>query len=52
MFEKYYDRKQIKKADIDNLGIDLAVFDGCFDNETPKMYKELHMDRYIKKIAN
>ena len=51
MFEKYYDRKQIKKADIDNLGIDLAVFDGCFDNETPKMYKELHMDKYIQRIS-
>ena len=51
MFEKYYDRKQIKKSDIDNLGIDLTVFDGCFDNETPKMYKELHMDKYIQRIS-
>lgn len=49
MFEKYYDRKQIKKSDIDTLGIDLSVFNGCFDNETPKIYKELHMDRYIRK---
>ena len=52
MFEKYYDRKQIKKSDIDVLEIDLPVFNGCFDIETPKMYKELHMDRHIKKIAN
>lgn len=51
MFEKYYDRKQIKKSDIDNLGIDITVFDGCFDNETPKMYKELHMDKYIQRIS-
>lgn len=51
MFEKYYDRKQIKKSDIDNLGIDLTVFDGCYDNETPKMYKELHMDKYIQRIS-
>ncbi len=51
MFEKYYDRKQIKKSDIDNLGIDLTVFDGCFDNETPKMYKELHMDKYLQRIS-
>ena len=51
MFEKYYDRKQIKKSDIDSLGIDLSVFDGCFDNETQKMYKELHMDKYIQRIS-
>lgn len=51
MFEKYYDRKQIKKSDINNLGIDLNVFDGCFDNETPKMYKELHMDKYIRRMS-
>lgn len=51
MFEKYYDRKQIKKSDIETLDIDLSVFNDCFDNETPKLYKELHMDRYIKKIA-
>lgn len=51
MFEKYFDRKQIKKSDIDNLGIDITVFEGCFDNETPKMYKELHMDKYIQRIS-
>lgn len=51
MFEKYYNKKQIKKSDIDKLGIDLIVFDGCFDNETPKMYKGLHMDKYIQKIS-
>lgn len=51
MFEKYYDRKQIKKSDIDALGLDFSVFTDCFDNETPKMYKELHMDRYIRKVA-
>ena len=32
---------RLKKSDIDNLGIDLTVFDGCFDNETPKMYKRI-----------
>lgn len=51
MFEKFYDRKQIKKSDVEVLGIDLNEFEGCYDNETPKMYKELHMDRYIEKIS-
>lgn len=51
MFENFYDRKQIKKADIEALCIDLNEFEGCYDNETPKMYKELHMDRYIEKMS-
>lgn len=51
MFEKFYDRKQIKKADVEVLGIDLNEFEGCYDNETPKMYKELHMDRYVEKMS-
>lgn len=51
MFEKFYDRKQIKKSDVEVLGIDLSVFEGCYDNETPKMYKELHMDRYVEKMS-
>ena len=50
MFEKFYDRKQIKKADVEVLGIDLNEFEGCYDNETQKMYKELHMDRYVEKM--
>lgn len=51
MFEKFYNRKQIKKADVEVLCIDLNEFEGCYDNETPKMYKELHMDRYVKKMS-
>ena len=51
MFEKFYDRKQIKKSDVEVLGIDLNEFEGCYDNETPKMYKELHMDRYVEKMS-
>ena len=51
MFEKFYDRKQIKKADVEVLGIDLNEFEGCYDNETQKMYKELHMDRYVEKMS-
>lgn len=51
MFQKFYDRKQIKKSDIDTLGIDIKMFEGCYDNETPKMYKDLHMDKYIEKIS-
>jgi len=51
MFEKFYGRKQIKKADVEVLGIDLNEFEGCYDNETPKMYKELHMDRYVEKMS-
>lgn len=51
MFEKFYDRKQIKKSDIDTLGINLEMFEGCYDNETPKMYKDLHMDKYVEKMS-
>lgn len=51
MFEKFYDRKQIKKADVEVLGIDLNEFEGCYDNETRKMYKDLHMDRYVEKMS-
>ena len=51
MFEKFYDRKQIKKADVELLGIDLNEFEGCYDNETQKMYKDLHMDRYVEKMS-
>lgn len=51
IFEKFYDRKQIKKADMEALGIDLNEFEGCYDNETPKMYKELHMDKYVEKMS-
>lgn len=51
MFEKFYDRKQIKKSDVEVLGIDLNEFEGCYDSETPKMYKELHMDRYVEKMS-
>ena len=51
MFEKFYDRKQIKKADVEVLGIDLNEFEGCYDNETQKMYKDLHMDRYVEKMS-
>lgn len=51
MFEKFYDRKQIKKSDVEVLGINLNEFEGCYDNETPKMYKELHMDRYVEKMS-
>lgn len=51
MFEKFYDRKQIKKSNVEVLGIDLNEFEGCYDNETPKMYKELHMDRYVEKMS-
>lgn len=51
MFEKFYDRKQIKKADVEVLGIDLNEFEGCYDNETQKMYKDLHMDMYVEKMS-
>lgn len=51
IFEKFYDRKQIKKTDVEVLGIDLNEFEGCYDNETPKMYGELHMDKYVEKMS-
>lgn len=51
LFDNLYERKQIKKLDIDALGIDMSVFEHCFDTETEKMYKGLHMDRYIDIVS-
>lgn len=51
LFDKLYDRKQIKKSDIDLLNINMDIFEGCYDSETPKMYKGLHMDTYIKRVC-
>lgn len=51
LFDKFYARKEIKKIDIETLGIDMSKFIRCFDNETPKMYKTLHMDKYIGLVS-
>jgi len=50
LFDDLYSRKQIKKTDIEKLNINLDLFAGCFEKETEKMYKDLHMDQYIRKI--
>ena len=49
LFERLYGRKQIKKSDYKALNINTDLFDGCYETETPKMYKGLHMDIYIKR---
>jgi DNA polymerase-3 subunit alpha len=51
MYDSLYSRRQIKKSDIDKLGINLGYFQGCYDKETDKMYKDLHMDIYINRVA-
>jgi DNA polymerase-3 subunit alpha len=51
MYDALYSRKQIKKSDIDKLGINLEYFQGCYDKETDKLYKDLHMDIYINRVA-
>ena len=52
LFERLYGRKQIKKSDYKALNINMDLFDGCYETETPKMYKGLHMDIYIKRVSD
>ena len=52
LFERLYGRKQIKKSDYKALNINMNLFDGCYETETPKMYKGLHMDIYIKRVSD
>ena len=52
LFERLYGRKQIKKSDFKVLNINMDLFDGCYETETPKMYKGLHMDIYIKRVSD
>lgn len=51
LFDDLYERKQIKKQDIETLGIDMSIFELCFDTETEKMYKGLHMDKYVDIVS-
>ena len=52
LFERLYGRKQIKKSDFKALNINMDLFDGCYETETPKIYKGLHMDIYIKRVSD
>lgn len=52
LFERLYGRKQIKKSDYKALNINMDLFNGCYETETPKMYKGLHMDIYIKRVSD
>lgn len=52
LFERLYGRKQIKKSDYKALNINMDLFDGCYETETLKMYKGLHMDIYIKRVSD
>lgn len=51
LFDSLYSRKQLKKSDVDSLNIDMKLFEGCYDKETEKMYKELHMDKYVRNAS-
>lgn len=51
LFDSLYYRKQLNKADVNKLQIDMNLFDGCYDKETPKMYMGLHMDQYVRNVA-
>ena len=51
LFDSLYHRKQINKSDIEDLGINIILFNGCYDRETEKMYMGLHMDKYIRNLA-
>lgn len=53
LYDDLYNRSQIKKADIESgkVKIDYDYFDEeCYDKETEKLYKGLHMDVYIRRI--
>lgn len=52
LFERLYGRKQIKKSDFKALNINMDLFDECYETETPKMYKGLHIDIYIKRVSD
>ena len=51
LFNSLYSRKQLSKTDIEKFQIDTDLFEGCYDKETPKKYMGLHMDRYVRNIA-
>lgn len=51
LYDSLYSRKQIKKVDMEKLNIDSSLFVGCYDTETEKMYKDLHMDKYIERVS-
>jgi DNA polymerase III alpha subunit len=51
LYESLYDRKQIKKDDIEKLGINEDLFADCYEKETEKLYKELNMERYIERAS-
>lgn len=51
LFNSLYSRKQLSKTDIEKFQIDTNLFEGCYDKETPKKYMGLHMDRYVRNIA-
>lgn len=50
-FDILFGRKQIKKAEIEKLRIDMNIFKNCYDTETEKMYKGLHMNKYIEGVS-
>lgn len=52
LYEKLYERKQIKKSDLKVLNINMNLFEECYEAETPKMYKGLHMDIYIRRVSD
>lgn len=51
LFDSLYNRSQIKKADIETLKIHMDIFKNCYDKETEKLYKELHMDKYVNEVS-
>ncbi len=51
LYENLANRKQIKKADIEKLHIDEALFKTYCNKETEKLYKDINMIGYINEIA-
>lgn len=52
IFDNLNTRKQIKKSDIDKLGIDMNIFVKYIGSETEKQYRNLDMIGYIKEVMN
>ena len=51
LYDNLIERKQIKKADIKNMNIDIEIFIKYVGSETEKMYKDLNMIDYIYEIS-
>lgn len=51
MFERYYDKKQIKKQSIEELGISLEVLKPFVGKETEKLFSDINMKGFLRQFS-